>query len=42
MTFNNNAVLAAESQDQLLYHDMQIDMVQQIMRRIAAAKPPKA
>lgn len=42
VTFNNNAVLAAESQDQLLYHDMQIDMVQQIMRRIAAAKPPKA
>jgi LPS-assembly lipoprotein len=42
VTFNDSAVLAKESEEQLLYHDMQIDMVQQIMRRIAAAKPPKA
>jgi len=42
VTFNDAAVLAKESEEQLLYQDMQSDMVQQIMRRLAAAKPPKA
>ncbi|HUJ87826.1 MAG TPA: LPS assembly lipoprotein LptE [Burkholderiales bacterium] len=38
--FNNAEVLAEESEEQLLYRDMQRDMVQQIMRRLAAAKRP--
>jgi LPS-assembly lipoprotein len=40
VTFNDAEVLAKESEEQLLYRDMQNDMVQQIMRRLAAAKPP--
>jgi len=39
ITFNDTDVLAKESEEQLLYRDMQNDMVQQIMRRLAAAKP---
>jgi len=42
VTFNDSAVLAKESEEQLLYRDMQTDMVQQIMRRLAAAKQPRA
>jgi LPS-assembly lipoprotein len=42
VTFNDSAVLAKESEEQLLYRDMQTDMVQQIMRRLAAAKRPQA
>jgi LPS-assembly lipoprotein len=38
VTFNDSAVLAKESEDQLLYRDMQTDMVQQILRQLAAAK----
>jgi LPS-assembly lipoprotein len=37
--FNDSIVLAKESEEQLLYHDMQSDMVQQIMRQLAAAQP---
>ena len=40
ITFNDAEVLAKESEEQLLYRDMQNDMVQQIMRRLAAAKRP--
>lgn len=35
--FNNSRVLAQESEELLLYRDMQTDMVQQILRRLAAA-----
>jgi LPS-assembly lipoprotein len=35
--FNNSRVLAQESEELLLYRDMQSDMVQQILRRLAAA-----
>ncbi len=38
VTFNDSAVLAKETEEQLLYRDMQADMVQQIMRRLANAK----
>jgi LPS-assembly lipoprotein len=38
VTFNDSAVLAKEAEEQLLYRDMQADMVQQIMRRLANAK----
>jgi LPS-assembly lipoprotein len=33
-------VLAKESEEQLLFRDMQSDMVQQIMRRLAASRKP--
>ena len=38
VTFNDAEVLAKESEEQLLFRDMQSDMVQQIMRRLAAAE----
>jgi LPS-assembly lipoprotein len=42
VSFNDSEVLAKESEEQLLYRDMQSDMVQQIMRRLAAAQKPAA
>jgi len=42
ITFNDTDVLAKEAEEQLLFRDMQSDMVQQIMRRLAAAQRPKA
>ena len=41
VTFNDAEILAKEQEEQLLFRDMQIDMVQQIMRRLAAAKRPQ-
>ena len=41
VTFNDTEVLAKETEEALLYRDMQFDMVQQIMRRLAAAQRPK-
>ncbi|MFZ6723985.1 LPS assembly lipoprotein LptE [Undibacterium sp. MH2W] len=38
LTFNEAVVLAKESEEATLYHDMQIDLVQQIMRRLAVVK----
>ncbi len=38
ISFNESAVLAKEAEEQLLYRDMQTDIVQQIMRRLAAVK----
>ena len=40
ITFNDSQVLAKESEEALLYRDMQADMVQQVLRRLSAAKPP--
>ena len=42
VTFNDAEVLAKEAEEQLLFRDMQTDMVQQIMRRLAAAERLKA
>ena len=42
VSFNDTEVLAKETEEQLLYRDMQSDMVQQIMRRLAVAKKPAA
>jgi LPS-assembly lipoprotein len=39
MSFDETQVLAKESEEALLYRDMQGDLVQQIMRRLAAIKP---
>jgi LPS-assembly lipoprotein len=41
VTFNDSEILAKETEEQLLFRDMQTDMVQQIMRRLAAAQKPK-
>jgi LPS-assembly lipoprotein len=39
LTFNETQVLAKEQEEAMLYRDMQADLVQQIMRRLAAVKP---
>jgi len=41
ITYSDTDVLAKETEEQLLFRDMQTDMVQQIMRRLAAAQKPK-
>lgn len=41
VTFNDAEILAKEAEEQLLYRDMQFDMVQQVMRRLEAAQRPK-
>jgi LPS-assembly lipoprotein len=39
ISFNESAVLAKEAEEVLLYRDMQNDIVQQLLRRLAAFKP---
>lgn len=39
ISYNEAQVLAKESEEALLYRDMQSDIVQQILRRLAAARP---
>ena len=41
VTFNDAEILAKEQEEQILFRDMQTDMVQQILRRLAAAKRQK-
>jgi LPS-assembly lipoprotein len=41
VSFNDSDILAKETEEQLLFRDMQVDMVQQIMRRLAAAQQAK-
>jgi len=38
ISFNESAVLAKEAEESLYYRDMQTDMVQQLMRRLAAIR----
>lgn len=38
ISFNESAVLAKEAEEALLYRDMQSDIVQQILRRLAAVQ----
>jgi LPS-assembly lipoprotein len=38
MSYNESAALAKETEEALLYRDMQSDIVQQIMRRLASVK----
>lgn len=40
ISFNESQALAKESEEALLYRDMQGDLVQQILRRLAAIRPP--
>jgi LPS-assembly lipoprotein len=42
VSFNDAEVLAKEAEEQLLFRDMQSDMVQLIMRRLSAAQKPKS
>ena len=42
MTYDDSQVLAKEAEEQLLFRDMQSDMAQQVLRRIAAARPVKS
>jgi LPS-assembly lipoprotein len=39
--FNDADVLSKELEEEQIYREMQVDMVQQILRRIATATPPK-
>lgn len=39
LSYNESQVLAKEAEEAMLYRDMQSDLVQQILRRIAAIKP---
>jgi LPS-assembly lipoprotein len=41
VTYNDAEILAKEAEEQLLFRDMQSDMVQQVMRRLAAVERPK-
>lgn len=41
VSFNDSDLLAKESEEALLYRDMQFDIVQQIMRRLSGAQRPK-
>jgi len=40
ISFNDNEALAKESEEALLYKDMQTDAVQQLLRRLQATKMP--
>ena len=40
IAFNESQTLAKESEEVLLYRDMQSDLVQQVLRRLTAIKPP--
>ena len=40
VTFNDTEILAKEQEEQLLFRDMQSDMVQQVLRRLAGAEKP--
>lgn len=42
ITYNDDLVLSKESEEALLWRDIQTDLVQQIMRRLAAARPRPA
>lgn len=42
LSYNENQVLAKEAEEVMLYRDMQSDLVQQILRRMAAIKPVDA
>jgi LPS-assembly lipoprotein len=41
VTYDDSAILAKEAEEQLLFRDMQSDMVQQVLRRLASAEKPK-
>jgi LPS-assembly lipoprotein len=40
LTYDDDAVLAKENEEQFLYQDMKSDAIEQLMRRLAAVKAP--
>ncbi len=42
ITVDNNTILAKQAEEDLLYRDMQSDLVQQLLRRLAAVKRDQA
>jgi LPS-assembly lipoprotein len=42
ISVDNNTILAKQAEEDLLYRDMQSDLVQQLLRRLAAVKPSQA
>lgn len=42
VSYNDADILAKQAEQSLLYRDMQSDMVQRVMRRLAAAKAPSS
>jgi LPS-assembly lipoprotein len=40
ISFSDNLVLSKDLEEALLWRDIQLDLVQQVMRRLAASKPP--
>ena len=42
LTFDDDQVLSKESEEALLWRDMETDLLQQLLRRLAAAKPQPA
>lgn len=42
MIYDDSAVLAKDQEKQLLWHDMENDLAQQLLRRLAASKPAYA
>jgi LPS-assembly lipoprotein len=40
MTYDDSQILAKEAEEQLLFRDMQADVVQQVLRRLASADRP--
>jgi LPS-assembly lipoprotein len=41
IAFNEAQVLAREAEEAVVFREMQADLVQQVLRRLAAAQPPK-
>ena len=41
VTYNDAEILAKEAEEQLLFRDMENDMVQQVLRRLASVEKPK-
>jgi LPS-assembly lipoprotein len=41
MTFADTQILAKDYEEQLLFRDMQVEAVQQILRRLSGAQVPK-
>jgi LPS-assembly lipoprotein len=41
VTYSDSEILAKEAEEQLLFRDMQSDLVQQVLRRLSGAEKPK-
>jgi len=41
ITYSDSEILAKEAEEQLLFRDMQSDLVQQVLRRLSGAEKPK-